>query len=390
MSNQTSHPLGIDLNEFPVREEYIYLNHAGTSPIPRRTAEMFRLYGEEAAKYGSARYGNWEIRLGKVRQTAARMLGCDPSEIALAKSTTLGLNNVAYGLDWKPGDVVIVEENTFPANWLPWIAAERDYGIKRRVWPERDYRYNLEDLEDLLRQGSVRLVAATSANFSTGFRQDLAAIGELCRKYGALFCLDAIQTLGVFPINVKELGVDFLSADSHKWLLGPEGAGIFYVSRDKLDLFKDTSIGWMGRENFTEFHRLDLPPDPTARRFEEGSPNMGGFMAMGESLNLLLDIGAERISTHNRELCKVLEDGLEAQGWTVMSQRGGKHASSIVTAQKEGIDTAAVAKSLLKNHGVFCVYRRGFLRMSPHLYETVGDMEETLGRLEKAVADLKA
>lgn len=384
MSSATTHPLGIDLEEFPVRGEYIYLNHAGTSPMPRRTAEMFRLYGEEAAKYGSARYGNWEMRLGKVRQAAARLLGCAPSEIALAKSTTLGLQNVAYGLDWKPGDVVIVEENTFPANWLPWIAAERDYGIERRVWKERDYRYHLEDLEALLKEGNVRLVAATSANFSTGFRQDLAAIGELCRAHGALYCLDAIQTLGVFPLNVKELGVDFLSADSHKWLLGPEGAGIFYVAADKLALFKDTSIGWMGRENFTEFHRLDLPPDPTARRFEEGSPNMGGFMAMGESLNLILDVGTDRISSHNRSLCTVLEEGMEAQGWTVMSPRGGKHASSIVTAQKEGIDTAAIAKALLREHKVFCVYRRGFLRMSPHFYETTDDMERTLECLAEA------
>jgi selenocysteine lyase/cysteine desulfurase len=374
------HPLGIDLSLFPVRDRLIYLNHAGTSPMPRTAAEAMKQYADEDTALGSAEYGRWEARLATTRAHAARLINAEVDEIAFAKSTTLGLHNVAYGIDWKPGDVIIVEENTFPGNWLPWIIAER-FGATRWIWPERQFRYDLGELEARLRRGGVRMVAIASANFSTGYRQDLAAIGALCRQYGALFCVDAIQTLGAFPIDVKALGIDFLSADSHKWMMGPEGAGIFYVRRDRLPLFREDVVGWLGRANFTEFHRLDLPPDPTARRFEEGAPNMGGFIAMGASIDLLVRTGPDRIAAHNRALCRVLEEGFTRLGWQVISPRDEAHASAIVCAHREGTDVARVAATLRRDHAIFGVVRRGFLRLSPHFYETTDDMRRVVEAL---------
>ncbi|MEO8377904.1 MAG: aminotransferase class V-fold PLP-dependent enzyme, partial [Candidatus Sumerlaeota bacterium] len=231
-----------------------------------------------------------------------------------------------------------------------------------------------------------RLVAATSANFATGYRADLEAIGGLCAKHGALHCVDAIQTLGVFPIDVKKCKIDFLSADSHKWLMGPEGAAIFYCAKDKLDLIDDTLIGWYGRDAFWNYDQLGAPPDRTARRFEEGAPNVAGVMAMGESLKIIAAIGIEKIALRNRTLCRILEAGFAAQGWTIISSREEKSASSIVSVSKAGVDPVKLVPELWKQSKVWVVSRRGYLRVSPHFYQSEEEMEYILESAKKITA----
>ncbi len=381
MSHSSQHPLGLDPADFPARDHLIYLNHAGTSPISGPAASAMKQFAEECANHGAAAYAGWTAGARATRSSAARLLGAAPEEVAFTKSTTQGLNLVALGLDWNPGDVIVAEELTFPANWHPWKMAE-NRGATLAVWPERNFRYELEDLEALLKKGNVRMVAATSANFATGFRQDMEAVGKLCREYGALHCVDGIQTLGVHPIDVKRCNIDFLSADSHKWLLGPEGSAIFYVARDRVPLFREDLIGWMGRQRYWEFEKLDLPPDPTARRFEEGSPNIAGILSMGASLDLIQNTGVESIFPHNRTLCRRLEGHLERNGWEIVTPREDASAASIVSARKEGADPAAVAKQLWERCKGWCVARRGFLRLSPHFYQTVEDMDRVGEALE--------
>ena len=189
--------------------------------------------------------------------------------------------------------------------------------------------------------------------------------------------MDIIQTLGVFPVDVKACGIDFLSADSHKWLMGPEGSALFYVAKDKLPLFDDRTIGWLGRDEFWIYDQLDHKPFPSARRFEEGAPNVPGIMAMGESLKLILSVGVDHIAAHNRALCAVLEDGLLAQGWQVRSPRDAS-ASSIVSATKDGLDYNVLAKAMMEAGPVFVVSRRGALRLSPHFYQTKEDMQRAV------------
>jgi selenocysteine lyase/cysteine desulfurase len=379
----STHPLGLDLSLFPIRKNLIYMNHAGTAPITKPAADRLHEFADEVSGYASAVYDRWDERMRKTRQDAARLLGATPDEIAFVKNTTQELNLVALGLQWNPGDVVIAEEKTFPANWLAWKDAAQARGAKLWVWPERNYRYELEDLEARLKQGGVKLVAATSANFATGFRQDIEEVGRLCKQYGALLCVDAIQTLGVFPLDVKKCQIDFLSADGHKWLMGPEGAGIFYTPKKNLSLIDETLVGWMGREGFTEFDRLDLPPDPTTRRFEEGAPNVGGIMALGGSLDLFLSVGIERIQEHNRSLCRELVEGLEDIGWKTVCPKEEQFASSIVPAFKEGVDCAQIVAKLWENGKIWAAARRGFLRLSPHFYQTSDDIQAVLATLKK-------
>lgn len=379
MSN--NHPLGVDLSEFPIRENCIYMNHAGTAPITRRAAEAMKTFADEVAGHASSVYDRWDARRAETRQRAATLLGAKESEIAFATSTTHGLHLVALGIDWKPGDVVIAEEKTFPANWLAWKNIAQSRGAEMWVWPERDFRYELEDLEARLKQGGVRLVAATSANFSTGFRQDMEAVGKLCRKYGALYCIDAIQTLGVFPLDVNTCHADFVAADSHKWLLGPEGSAIFYCREERLNDIDPNLVGWMGREGFTQFDRLDLPPDPTARRFEEGAPNLAGNLAMGESLGLLLETGMDRIQKHNLELCGILRGGLGKMGFEVITPSEPGRQASIVASRLPGKDSAEIAAGIWKHGQVWAAARRGFLRLSPHFYQTEHEMERVLAAI---------
>lgn len=377
-----SNPLKLDLSQFPSRENLIYCNHAGTAPLTRAAADMLRTFAGEASGHASSVYDRWTHRMEETRAAAARLVGGDKTEIAFTKSTTAGLNLVGMGLDWKPGDVVVVEEKTFPANWYAWKIAEKR-GATLWFWPERGGRYELADLEARLKQGGVRLVAATSANFATGFRADLEAIGNLCAAHGALHCVDAIQTLGVFPIDVRKCKIDFLSADSHKWLMGPEGAAIFYCAKEKLGLIDDALVGWYGREAFWNYDQLGAPPDRTARRFEEGAPNVCGVMAMGESLRILLDVGVERIGARNRELCRILETEFAAQGWTVISPRDEKWASSIVSVCKDGVDPVKLAADLWKESKVWVVSRRGYLRISPHFYQSEEELRFLLDRVKR-------
>jgi selenocysteine lyase/cysteine desulfurase len=375
-----THPLGLDPSQFPISENQIYLNHAGTSPIPKVAADMLKTFADEVSHYASSVYSTWTKRLEETRGVAARFIGGSPDEIAFIKSTTAGINLVAMGLQWKPGDVIVVEERTFPSNFLPWRAAEAA-GASLWFWPERNLEYHLIELEARLSQGGVRLVASTTAQFATGFRQDIRAVGELCRRYGALHSVDAIQTLGVFPLDVEECHIDFLAADSHKWLMGPEGAALFYCRREHLDLFPLHMIGWLGRANPGDYDSLDKPAAPGARRFEEGSPNVAGWMAMGESLRLLHSTGLPRIASHNRSLCRELESGLTEAGWSVRSPRDEQKASSIVSATREGEDYNALTARLWKDHRIFAAVRRNALRLSPHLYQTAEEMQRVVAAI---------
>ncbi|CAN5328359.1 aminotransferase class V-fold PLP-dependent enzyme [soil metagenome] len=373
----SAHPLGIDLDQFPIIQNQIYLNHAGTAPITRAAADMLKTFADEVSGYASSVYSRWTKRSEETRDTAARMMGAHRDEIGFTKSTTAGLNLVGVGLNWKKGDVVVVEEKTFPANFLAWKAAEY-YGATLWYWPERNFGYDLSELETRLKQGGVRLVASTTAQFATGFRQDIVGVGKLCHQYGALHCTDAIQTLGVFPLDVREAHIDFLAADSHKWLMGPEGAAIFYCAKDKLNLINEHLIGWLGRENPSDYDKRDMAPAPTARRFEEGSPNIGGTMAMGESLKLIIETGIPNIARHNRMLCGMLHDGLAEQGWKLRSPRDDAKAASIVCAQKDGVNLGELTGKLWNDHKIFAAVRREALRLSPHYYQTAEEMKRVL------------
>ncbi|MBI5155037.1 aminotransferase class V-fold PLP-dependent enzyme [Candidatus Poribacteria bacterium] len=380
-SGQTPGPFpGFDTAvEFPsYARGIIHLNHAGVSPLPARAAEAIARYAAEASETIFTTQPRWFAAMPAARECAARLLNAGPDEIAFTKGTTHGFIILANSIRWMPGDVIVTEEATFPSNWYVWKSLEERFGVRVVQWPERDFRYELEDLRAILRGHPVRMVSISAASYSTGFRHDLKTVGSLCREAGAMFCLDVIRQLGAIGVDVRACGVDFASADGHKWLLGPEGAGVLFVRRERLAELNESCCGWIGRQNFMDLENPSLPPDPSARRFEEGAPNHVGILALGEAMRLLCEVGMETIAPRVRENARVLESGFRELGWRQISPRGEAHASGIVifdTAPSR--EPGAVAKALTAA-SMPCVSRRGFLRTAPHFYQTPADMERVV------------
>jgi selenocysteine lyase/cysteine desulfurase len=334
-------------------------------------------YLDEASGCAGRAYGPWLERIAATRRHAAAILGATPEEVAFVKSTTAGLQIVAHSLRWRAGDVIVVEEATFPANWYVWKALEGRHGVRVVVWKARDGVLEVEDLRALMRDHPVRLVSLSAVSYATGERVDLDAVGSACRESGALFCVDAIQVLGMVPFDVNRCGADFVSADSHKWLMGPEGVGVFYCRRERLELLDDSFCGWIGRENFLDFDARDLAPDPTARRFEEGAPNWGYQQAMGASLELLCETGMEAVGRRVTALADHLRAGLEDAGWTVVSPSDPARRSAIIAA-RPGRGRLEDWLARFGDAGIVCLERRGAIRMAPHFYQTAGEMDAVL------------
>ena len=210
-------------DEFPVRRELIYLNHAAVAPLSGPAARAMRSLTDDVCCRGSLNYDKWMEVYAGLRTAAAKLINASPGEIAILKNTSEGIATVAEGLHWNPGDKVVVFEEEFPANYYPWLRLERR-GVELKTLSIYD---PIEKIATEIE--GARLLAISFVNYLSGFRVDLRRIGELCSRHGCFFFVDAIQGMGAFPIDVEACHVDALSADGHKWMLGPEGNGVLYV-----------------------------------------------------------------------------------------------------------------------------------------------------------------
>jgi selenocysteine lyase/cysteine desulfurase len=256
----------------------------------------------------------------------------------------------------------------------------RGRGVEVRQLEMDDGRLNLDALAKLC-DARTRIVTLSWVGYASGWRIDLAAAAEIAHQRGAKLFVDAIQGLGVFPLDVQQTPIDFLSADGHKWLLGPEGAGIFYIRRELLELLRPTGIGWNSVVHAGDFTNRELVLRPTAARYEGGSWNMPGIIGLGASLELLLDYGIENIRRRVLELTDLLCDRLAGQGAVIRSHRQGEHRSGIVSFELPGRDPFALRKQCL-DRGVVLSCRAGRLRASPHAYGDEADIERLIEALE--------
>lgn len=353
--------------EFPVTKRYIYLNHAGVSPIPAgaaaAAAELLALFRDE----GAFHLRKWLEIAEEVRGRFARLVGASKEEVAFVKNTSEGISIVAAGFPWREGDNVVTASVEFPANVYPWMRL-RSRGIEVRMVAPTDGRIRKEDLFAAC-DGRTRVLALSSVEFANGFRNDLPGIGEFCQRHGIFFCVDAIQSLGVIPIDVKSYGIDALSADGHKWMLAPEGIGGFYLSRDVLEMIEPVVLGWHSVKNRFDFEHYDFTLSPDARRFEPGSFNTVGLAAFNASLRLLLETGVDRIWERVRGLTEAALEAADRAGYEVLTPRQPEERSGIVTFRVPGADAPALWKALL-SRGAVCASRSGGIRISPHFYNT--------------------
>jgi selenocysteine lyase/cysteine desulfurase len=366
--------------QFPVAREMAYLNHAAVSPLPLRCKDAVEEYLEELVRYGAAKYPGKVLGvLDRARELGARLLGSIPERIFIVRSTTQGLGIVATGLPVREGDNVVLVEREFPANIRPWLPLRRR-GVEVRMVPQREGRIRIEDLAAAVDLRTAA-VSVSFVQFLSGFRIDLSAVAEICRKNDALCVVDAIQGLGVFSLDVEAQGIDFVSADAHKWLLGPEGVGLGYASERALGRIEPALEGWFALEDPFDFFNVEQPLKATAARYEEGAYNFAGIHGLVGSLELILELGTGALSRRVLELTDAVAEGLLARGWEIVSPRAEEaEKSGIVLARREGEDLGAL-RGRLEEEGVVVSFRGGALRVAPHGYNSEEDLERLLAAL---------
>jgi selenocysteine lyase/cysteine desulfurase len=367
--------------EMPVAERWAYFDHAAVAPISKPAAEAVRAWCDQALADGDTRWPEWSRRCEATRDAAARLVGAERDEIALVPNTTAGIGLVAEGLDWRSGDNVVTLADEFPSNAYPWLnLASR--GVETRRVPTDNGRLDLEALAAAC-DARTRIVSVSWIGFATGCRQDVERIVEIAHARGALMMLDAIQGLGAFPFDVRQTPVDFLAADGHKWMLGPEGAGIAYIRREHLDRLRPLGVGWHSVVHATDYTRIELDLKPSAARYEGGSPNMVGMLGFGASLDLLLDLGIEQVAAAILDVTDRACERLDEIGATIVSDRSPSHRSGIVAFELAGHDPLAVKKHCLTQN-VVLTCRAGRLRISPHAYNNEEDVERLIEALQSA------
>ena len=364
--------------QMPVTRNWAYLDHAAVAPIsgPAQTAVLG--WARDAAADGDIHCAAWAAGMEGLRQTAARMVGADPREIALIRNTTEGVNLVAEGFPWLDGDNLVIPADEFPTNQYPWMNLP-DRGVETRRVPTSQGRLDLDRVADAC-DDRTRIVSASWVSFASGWRNDLDQLAEVAHRAGALLFVDAIQALGVFPLDVGRTPIDFLAADGHKWMLGPEGAGVFFARREHLPLLRPIGVGWNSVRHALDFSRIEFDLKDTAARYEGGSQNTPGMLALSASLDLLTRIGAQAVSDRVLWITDLACRRLAEVGATLISDRDPKRKSGIVVFDLPGREPGGVRRRCLEKHVVLSC-RGGHLRISPHAYNDESDIERLMEAL---------
>ena len=337
---------------FPVTKNLIYLNHAAVAPLSRPAAEAMEWLAKDSLEYGSLHYPKWLETYQGLRNSAAHLMNCDAEEIALTKNTSEGIATVAMGLDWRAGDRIVAFTEEFPANQYPWRRLESK-GVRIEWLSVTD---PLEKIDEAAR--GARLLAISYVQFLTGHRVDLEAIGRICRDRGTIFFVDAIQGLGVFPFDVRRFHIGAAAADGHKWLLGPEGCALLYISRALQQQVEPVEFGWTNVQGYEDYGKRDLSLRQDAGRYECGTLNTIGCFGLRASLDFLLDVGIDRIGPAVQALGDQIAEGVARKGWEVMGQRTPENGAGIVSFRKAGLDSVAVTAHL-RHNGITAAARRG-------------------------------
>ncbi len=363
--------------QFPVIDKLIHLNHAAVGPWPQQTADVIKQFADENARQGSLNYLKWLKVETQLRENIKTLINASSvDEIALVKNTSEGLSLVAYGLDWNEGDNVVGIQQEFPSNRFVWdsLAARGVEFRKLDMQGQDDPEQALFDLCDV----RTKLISISAVQYYNGFKMDLEKVGSFCRDHNILFCVDAIQQIGAIPFDVQAIGADFAIADGHKWMLAPEGLGLFYVRRDIIERLSLCQYGWRMTQKLIDYSQQDFKIESTARRFECGSPNMLGIHALNTSLQLLLDSGMQEIGDRVLHRIRYLIEGLKSiDDIELLTDTTEQRLSGIVTFRHRNIQDNELYK-MLTYHSVLCVPRWGGIRLSPHFYTPFEQLDKVL------------
>jgi cysteine desulfurase / selenocysteine lyase len=375
-----------NVEAFPILGAVDFFNHAGVTALPRAAADAFRIYATQAESTAYLAAG-WYASIDRLRHAVAGMINATAQEIAFVKNTSEGISIVANGIDWQWGDRIVTTQVEYPANIYPWMEIVRTRGCNLVMIPEETDANGaravpLEKILEAAADPKTKVVTLSHVEYASGQRHDLARIGAFCRENGKLLCVDAIQSLGVLPIDVQAMNVDFLSADGHKWLLGPEGAGVFYCRKELIERTRPLMVGWMNVIDALDYGNYDYTLRPDAGRFECGSHNVPGLLALKASVELLASVGAGVTAQRVRELTDRLIEALLLKGYSVVSPRDKWQWSGIVSfTSPTGKDHEQIFQKLRREHRTEIALREGRLRASPHFYNTEQQIDRLIEHL---------
>ena len=386
-------PIALVLDEaarreaFPACRAQIFLGHAGVTVLPRAVADAMIGYIRGSCERHQE-FGEVLARVNEARGVSAAFIGAHPDEIALLGPTSLGLSLFANGLPWREGDELLCYADDYPANVYPWMELARRGVTVRYLHPERPGEITPALVEAALTE-RTRLVALASCNFLTGYRIDVDAIGRLLRGRGVLFSLDAIQTIGAAPLSVEY--VDFLSADAHKWMLGPMAIGIVFVRREHFELLRPTLLGAWNVRSPNFITQPEIVFQATAQRYEPGVLNVAGVYGMRAALDLIAAAGIDRVHARILSLKNAVTEPLLAAGFQFAGPIDGPAASAITTFHHPARDAAGLFRALEQRNVVASLrFDRGgrqYIRLSPHFYNTLDEMARVVEILIEALGD---
>ena len=363
---------------FPHTKEGVYFNHAAMSPLSRPVKAALDAYFEERHRTNIENYFDFFPVLDETLARLARLIGARPERVEFAPNTSYGLNVLAQGLDWRPGDRVAVPACEFPANVFPFVNLERR-GVAVDLIPHEDGVFTLEAVAAALTP-RTRVLSVSSVQFLSGFRADLEALGALCRAHDVIFCVDGIQSLGALRLDVAACGIDFLASGGHKWLMGTTGTGFVYVAERLLERLAPMA-GWLhGPVDWERLTEYELTFHPDARRFRLGTMNHAGIAALHAALGLHFEAGTEWCEGQVLERARALAEGLARLGLRRYGSEDPARGSGIVTVAHPEVEGLF---EHLKRRGITAALRNRLLRFSPTYYNSPDEVAATLD----AVAD---
>lgn len=371
---------------FPITRHAVYLNHAANGPLPRPVAHTLHEFVDDTSDYGNINFARWGEYERGARRRLASFIHARPDQIALTASTGDGLMMIASGLRWQPDDTIISAEGEFPSNVYPWLNLA-EQGIRLQAVPLRDHRVAVEDVLESITE-RTRLVSLSLVEFSTGFRNDITTIARYCHERDILCGIDAMQALGALPVDVQELGVDFLAAAAHKWLLGPQTCGILYLADDLLARLHVARRGWFSVETPFDFFNHKQPLKVGAARFEYSSSNRMPVVGLDAALGVFecIDGGMQAVEARILGLTDHAIAGLEQLGYPVISPQSKGERSGIVCFKCHPARQDLSADQLvteLATHQIHVAARNGIVRISPHFYNTPEEIDTLLNVLEE-------
>jgi selenocysteine lyase/cysteine desulfurase len=375
--------LSLHRKEFPITRKYVYFDHASVGPIPRRSLRAVQKLNEEKLIMGKLAWEEWDKVLDEARRVIASFISAGEDEIALTVNTSEGLGIVTNGVEWKPGDNIVTTDLEFPSSLFACQGVAQRYGVELRVVRNIDGELPLTEYSKAIDE-HTKLVVFSHVQFSNGYRTELQELADIAHSRGAMVLVDAIQSLGTMPLDVRREDVDFLACGGYKWLLAPIGVGFLYVRREHLDKIAPTILGYRSDEEVYDLYYRELSLAKNARRFEHGQRNFPGFAGMVESMKMLKEAGLRKVRMRIWRLGDEIIGGAQELNLSINSSLREENRSGIVNLN---VKNPEKVKERLLREGIVVSARKG-LRVSPHFYNTQEEVERFLLALGKIIKEV--